>query len=240
MITVNGLFDEPSQKITAPNTGTWADLVSWDEWNTYVTDPPDELFWLTDIQDLGSEQDYCLTVDTQATGLVDYYIYTSNTGAFAGEETEHIILLEAAAVPSFRSRYFQVGVGVELLTVAQEITQITVTVIQSTNRLSVNNLDTSTINDGSTLGLVLPLGRTVGTITNIQITPQECAAFTLDVYVTDNPSSRVVIPTVTSKTGESVSFTLTGLDNEPRDAVVDVLVEYLPEMFRSGNALRVR
>lgn len=240
MITANGIFDFENQKVVAPSTGTWADLTTWAAWTSYNTQPPDELFWLLDPVDLGEVKQFCLTITTEANGLVDYYIYTSDTGVFNGEEVEHEILAEDTAIPAFNTRYFMIGVRVELMADPQEITGIQFRVIESKNRFSIDNLDTTTINDGSSQGYVVPFNRTVGTITNVQITPREVTAFQLDVYVTDYPTSTVVIPIVTNKTSGSLSFALYGLDNQPRDAVVDILVEYLPEMYMQGRNLRVR
>jgi hypothetical protein len=190
--------------------------------------------------DLGEPKQFCLTINTQTNGIVDYYVYTSDTGAFDGEEIETVILAEDAGIAAFTTQFYQVGVSVERLADPQQITGIEVRVVQGRNKFSIDNIDTADINDGSSEGYLLPLGRPVGTITNVQITPQAVTPFQLDVYVTDDATSTVVIPHVTSKTSDSVSFALYGLDNKPRDAIVDVLIEYLPEMFRDGNALRVR
>jgi hypothetical protein len=240
MITANGVFDFENQVVTAASTETWADLTTWAAWTNYASDTDDSMTWLLDPVDLGDERQFCLTINTQANGIVDYYVYTSNTGAFDGEETETVILAEDAGIAAFTARYYQVGVSVERLADPQVITGIEVRVVQTRNKFSIDNIDTATINDGSTEGYVLPLGRPVGTITNVQIMPQEVTPYALNVYVTDTPTSRTVIPYVTSKTGDAVSFSLIGVDNEPRDAIVDVLIEYLPEMYRDGNALRVR
>ncbi len=240
MITPNGIFDFENQVVTAPSTGTWASLTTWAAWTNYATSTADTMTWLLDPVDLGDTKQFCLTINTQANGIVDYYVYTSDTGAFNGEEVETIILAEDTGIAAFSSRYYQIGVSVERLADPQQITGIEVRVVQTRNKFSIDNINTADINDGSTEGYVLPLGRPVGTITNVQITPQEVTPYALNVYVTDTPTSRTVIPYVTSKTGDAVSFSLIGVDNEPRDAIVDVLIEYLPEMYRDGNALRVR
>lgn len=240
MITANGIFDFENQQVTAPDTGTWADLTTWAEWTNYSTQTDDEMFWLLDPVDLGEVKQFCLTITTNANGLVDYYVYTSDTGAFSGEETETVILAGDTGIPAFNTRFYQIGVKVERLAAPQVITGIEVRVVQSKNRFSIDNVNTADINDGSTQGYVLPFNRRVGTITNVQITPKETTPYIMDVYVTDRPMSTTVVPFVTDKTGDSVSFALVGLDNQPRDAIVDVIVEYLPEMYMDGRNLRVR
>lgn len=240
MITANGILDVENQRVVAPDTGVWSSLTTWSAWNTWSTATDDYMYYLLDPVDLEEVKQFCLTITTEANGIVDYYIYTSDTGAFNGEEVETVILEGDTGITAFNTRFYQVGLRVEKLTQPQEITGIEVRVVEGKNKFSINNVDTSTINDGSTQGYVVPFNRSVGTITNVQITPQEVTPFQLDVYVTDYPTSTIVIPHVTSKTANSVSFALYGLDNQPRDAVVDILVEYLPEMYMDGRNLRVR
>lgn len=238
MITVNGVFNFDEQQVVAPDTGTWSALTTWDAWTTYNTGAPDYLYWLADILDLGQIKDFCLSITTNANGIVDYYIYTSDTGAFTGEETETIILAEDTDIPAFSGRYVWVGVRVEKLTSPQVITGIETRVIEARNKFSMDNIDTSTLS-GTSSARTLALPRPVGTITNIQVTPRTVSNYQLDVYVTDYPTCNTVLPRVLSKTSP-YQIALIGLDNKPRDAVVDLLLEYLPEMYRDGNALRVR
>jgi hypothetical protein len=47
------------------------------------------------------------------------------------------------------------------------------------------------------------------------------------------------MPRVISKTS-TPQFALVGLDNKPRDAVVDIVIEYLAEGYMNGNNLLVR
>lgn len=238
MITPNGVFDFDNQVVTAPSTGTWADLTTWAAWTNYATSTASSMTWLLDPVDLGEVKQFCLTINTQTNGIADYYVYTSNTGAFAGEETETIILAEATGVAAFSARFYQVGVSVERLADPQQITGIEVRVVQTRNNFSLDNIDTSTLT-GTSAARTLTLPRPVTGVTNIQITPKTVTSYNLDVYVTDYPACTTVIPRVLTKTSP-YQIALLGLDNKPRDAIVDILVEYLPEMYRDGNALRVR
>jgi hypothetical protein len=241
MITPNGIFLETESKVIAPNTGTWSDLsgTTWADWSSYTLDAPTYLYYLLDAQDLGSVQDFCLTISTQANGIVDYYVYTSDTGEFTGEEVEHEILSEADGINAFNARYFQVGLRVEKISASQEILNVQIRVINSRNELSIDNVDTSTLS-GTTSARQIPLPKVLGTITNMQITPKEVTAYNLDVYVTNTPTSKTVIPRIVSKDATTPTFALVGLDNQPRDAVVDIKIEYLPEMYMDGLVLRVR
>jgi hypothetical protein len=240
MITPNGILLETESRVVAPNTGTWADLEgsSWSDWRNYTLDAPEYLTYLLEAQDLGSVQDFCLTISTQANGIVDYYVYTSNTGAFTGEETEHEILSGDSGISAFTARYFQVGIRVEKISAAQEIRSVEVRVIASKNKISLDNVNTADLG-GTALARTLTLPKPVSAVTNIQITPKSVNEYQLDVYVTDYPDCQTVLPRVVSKT-EPYQIALVGLDNTPKDAVVDIVVEFLPEMYMDGLTLRVR
>lgn len=238
MITANGVFDFENQVVNAASTGTWADLTTWAAWTNYATSTASSMTWLLDPVDLGDVRNFCLTINTECNGIADYYVYTSNTGAFSGEETETIISEGDVGVAAFSARFYQVGISVERLAEPQQITGIEVRVVQSRNKFSIDNIDTSTL-AGTSSARTLVMPRPVGTVTNIQVTPRTVSNFQLDVYVTDYPTSNTVIPRVLTKTAP-YQIALIGLDNKPRDATVDVLIEYLPEMYRDGNALRVR
>jgi len=75
-------------------------------------------------------------------------------------------------------------------------------------------------------------------VRNIQITVKEVSDFTLESYVTDYPTSTTLIPRIVSKTAGTIA--LVGLDNVPRDGIIDVVAEILPEQYMDGNNLRVR
>ncbi len=237
MITANGIFDFDNQRVTAPDTGAWSGLTTWSAWTTWTTDTDDYMYWLLDPVDLFEVKQFCLNITTEANGIVDYYVYTSTTGAFNGEETETIILEGAEDVAAFSTRFYQIGVRVERLVDPQEITGIEVRVIEGKNKFALDNVNTSTLS-GTSAARTLTFNRNVGTITNIQITPKQVTSYTPDFYVSDVTASSHVTPIVVNKTVPSV--TLVGIDGKPRDAVIDVLIEYLPEMYMDGRNLRVR
>ena len=237
MITANGIFDFDNQRVTAPDTGAWSGLTTWSAWTTWTTDTDDYMYWLLDPVDLFEVKQFCLNITTEANGIVDYYVYTSTTGAFNGEEKETIILEGAENVAAFSTRFYQIGVRVERLVNPQEITGIEVRVIEGKNKFALDNVNTSTLS-GTSAARTLTFNRNVGTITNIQITPKQVTSYTPDFYVSDVTTSSHVTPIVIDKTVPSV--TLVGIDGKPRDAVIDVLIEYLPEMYMDGRNLRVR
>jgi len=239
MPTSNGILDLEVGQVFPPDLGTWTTAATWNDFNQWIM-LPDVLDYALEPIDLQSVKTFCLNIKTDAVGLVSYIIYTSDTGAFDGEETLTMIEQGDTAIPAFTAQYVWIEITVEQTAGVNVLNGVNFSIVEKVNKFSINNVDTADINDGSTEGYVLPIDRQVGTITNVQITPQAVTPFELDVYVTDYSTSTLVIPHVTSKTSDSVSFALYGLDNKPRDAIVDVLIEYLPEMYMDGNDLSVR
>lgn len=235
----NGILNLDVGQVFPPDVGTWTTPSTWDDFTQWITQP-DTLTYALDPIDLVSIKNFCLKIQTDAVGLVSYRIFTSDTGAFAGEETITVINQGDTNIPALSGQYVWIEITVTQTAGLNVLNGVNYSIVERANKFSINNVNTADINDGSSQGYVLPLIRSVGTITNVQITPQEVTPFQLDVYVTDYPTSTLVIPHVTAKTSNSVSFALYGLDNKPRDAIVDVLIEYLPEMYMDGNNLLVR
>jgi hypothetical protein len=237
MITPNAILDEQRSVLTAPNLGTWDDLETWDAWTSWVNEPSDELIYLLDPVDLGSVQDFCLNIETQTNGIVDYYIYTTATGLFGGEETEVEILSDdTQGVQGFSTQYYQVGIVVERVSGPIEVQGISVSLIRSRNTLRLDNVNTSTLS-GTAAERTLVLPRPTGLITNMQITPRSVTAYTPDFYVSERTTSTHVTPVIVNKTTPSIS--LVGIDGVARDAVVDIVLEFLPQQVVQGTNLRV-
>lgn len=239
MPSSNGFLDLEVGQVFPPDLGTWTTAATWDDFTQWISTPDTLVFALEPI-DLISVKTVALKIQTDAVGLVSYRIFASTTGAFAGEETIITVNQGDTSIPAFTAQYIWIEVTVTPTAGVNVLNSVNYTIVERPVKFSVNNVNTENINDGSTQGYVLPLDRQIGTITNVQITPQEVQPFQLDVYVTDEPTSSIVIPVVTAKTSGSISFALYGLDNKPRDAIVDVLIEYLPEMYMDGNDLLVR
>lgn len=237
MIEPNATLDEQRQVLTAPNLGTWDDELTWQDWTSWVNEPSDELIYLLDPVDLGSVQEFCFSIQTQVNGIVDYYIYTSTTGLFDGEEVELEILSEDQGIPGFQTQFYQVGLIVTRVSGPIEVQAITVRLLTQRNTLRLDNVNTSTL-AGSATERTLVLPKPIGLITNIQITPKSVTAYIPDFYVSTVSSSTHVTGLVVNKNTPSVA--LIGIDGQPRDAVVDIILEFLPEQFMSGTNLLVR
>jgi hypothetical protein len=228
------------QGIVFPNsTGEWSDYTSWDSFTSWTGTPADPLIWVSDIVDLGEVRSFCLKIITEAQGEVSYDVYISTTGAFDGEETLTSIAHGATGVASFTARWFAVAVKVAATSGVNILNGFEITATEQTITFDYNSLDTSTLS-GTSADRTLTLKRVVSQVVDLQITPQAVTAYNLDVYVTNTPTSTTVIPRIISKGTSTVNFALVGVDNQPRDALVDIKVTATPEQYMQGNNLLVR
>lgn len=236
--TQTGTINPFTLSIEPVANSTWSDLGStWDaspNFNPTVT----ELVWISDPVTLDASKTVNLVIETQAQGTVEYEVYTSNTAAFAGEETVTTVAQDATGVSAFSGQYIYVVATVTNTSALPILESMNIsTTVDVTTKLSLNDIDTSTL-AGTVDARTVDFGRTVSGVQNMQITVKESPDFTLESYVTDYPTSNTLLPRVVDKTTPSIA--LVGLDNVPRDAVVDIVAEVLPEQYMSGNNLLVR
>lgn len=233
----SGYYDVGSRTIYPASTSTWSGLTSWDSWTNWAYTTNNTIIWHTQPMSLGlNSTNVNLNITCVSTGQVSYRVYTSNTGAFAGEETETIIANDATNVPSFRAAFIKVVVYATKLTQALNIQEITVTAKTPTaNTLYFNDIDSSQL-QGTITERKIPVSG-IGTILDMKIMPHEVAAYPLDVYVANTATSTYVVPKIISKSASSPSFALVGMDNHVRDAVVDIVLRTLNPCYMSGNNL---
>lgn len=214
--------------------GTWASWTAWDDQTAWISAPLDELVWLIDRIDLERETYFNLNIETKAIGRVSYKVYTSTTGAFLGEETETVIAYNATNIAAFYGRYFMIAVIVLNNDNLQILQNVEVSANTNTFAISRSGVNTNTFS-GTTAARVIPLSRNVSHIWSISVQPQ-ATAYNQDVYVTDYVAATTLIPTVVSKSRSAPSIKLVGLDNVPRDAVIDYEVIVMPEQrMDAGN-----
>ena len=238
MPTTTGYLDEALGAVVIAGTGAWSNQTNWSTFTSWDMIPASTLVWAVDPVDLGASKTFNLKIICNAQGIVSYRIFTSNTGAFGGEETITSIAQGATGVAAFTAQYVWIEVTVTSTGGAPVLYGVEYAITEQTNKFSLNNINTSTLS-GTSAARTLALPKAVSGVTNIQITPRTVANYTLLTYVTDYPTCNTVIPRVLSKTAP-YQIALIGLDNVPRDAIVDLLVEYLPEGYMSGNNLLVR
>lgn len=234
-ITVNGTLDEVNNIIVPNNTATWDDLTTWDAWTSWVSEPANPMVWLTDVLDLGVDGTFNLEIVTDADGTVEYSVFTSSDGTFSGEETQTDISSGDASVNSFSGQYVIVAVKVAAESGVNIIRGISLKANNRTIALKFNDVDTSTLS-GTNTARVLSSDRAISGIINMQITPKAVDSYAVDLYVSNTPTSTTVIPKIVDKA--NLTFALVGIDNQPRDAVVDIVVEALPLQYMDGNNLR--
>lgn len=239
-----GYYNPTTQKIYPASTSTWSGLSgkTWDNWTQWQYSSDTEIVWYTVQETWGAiAKDFTLNITTVSNASITYYVYTSMSGDFQGEETERIINPGDTAVPSFNGRWLWVVVKAEQINDLAEISEITVTPIMSDPvELTYNSLNTSTL-DGTVNARVLPVVETLSQVVDMKITPHQTdTPYNLDVYVTNTPTSTYLIPKIISKNPSAPTFALVGVDNHPRDGVVDITIKALPEQYRDGNDLKTR
>jgi hypothetical protein len=224
------LSDDGGIGLTQPAL-SWNDLVTWNPTAT-------ELLWISDPIDLTENKTVNLVIETSAQGRVEYDIISSVTGAFSGEETTVVISANTATIPAFSGRYFYIVAKVTNNSGLPILDSMNITTtVNKTTKLTLSDIDTSTL-AGTVSARVVDFGRAVSGVKNMQITVKSTPDYTMQVYVTDYPTSNTVIARIVDKTVPSIA--LVGLDNVPRDATVDIIAEILPEQFLSGNNLLIR
>lgn len=233
-----GWLDETSNTVIPFSTGNWNNLsgTTWESWKEWVINPS-LLRYNSGIISLPQEKTFNLIIKTEATGNVDYIIYTSSTGAFNGEEVATTISYNSSTAPTFTTQYFVIEIIVNRTSQLPTILDFEYTTNQTPLYLSFNNLDTSSLS-GTVSNRQIPTTKFSGTAINIQITPKQVTDYVPDLYVSSTQLSNTVIPTIISR--QPISFKLVGIDNQPRDAIVDVSIEYLATGYRSGNNLLVK
>jgi hypothetical protein len=215
--------------------GSWTALTSWGSaanWNPSAT----TIEWPAQILDL-PRGSCAIEIVTEAAGDVEYEIWVSPSGAFDGDEVITTIEQGDEDIPAFEGVSAIIVIKVTNTNGLPQIFDMRARATNQSRVIRINSLNTSTL-AGTVNARTLDLGFTISGITNIQITPKSVTNYTLAVYSTDYPTSNVVIPVVVDKTVPSIR--LVGLDNVPRDGVIDVVAEALPEQYMSGNNLLLR
>ena len=226
-----------SGKIIPFNTGTWSDLsgTTWDNFSSWISEPESPLNWSLLRVDLGRITYFNLQIECQAEGEVSYEVYTSETGAFNGEETTTVISAGDTDIPAFYGRYYVIAVQVERTGKLNTLDNVNVTATTETFLISRSGINSSSF-AGTASSRTLPLDRNVSHIWSIDIKATS-STHTLQWYVTDYPTSNTLIPVINSKTRTGPTFKLIGLDNVARDGIIDYEIVAMPEQRRDGNNL---
>lgn len=185
-----GFFDK-SQKIYLPkDTTTWADLTSgWDGYTSWYSNlsASTTVEFTTDIIDFGSSKTVVpfITVATQLDGGTDAATFTTDKPAITIEASDvsdlssgvSSVTLTRTSSPDFSTlgakRYYRVTVNINSGTnsAPQGIKGINVVLSADTVSEEIENLDTSTVDDGSSVDRTISTRRTYSGITYVGVTP---------------------------------------------------------------------
>lgn len=231
-----GQLDLNSGYIQALSDDNWNALTgtTWATFKSY-TQIYLPIRWTAPEIDLGRNSYFTLSIIAEFDGEIKYEIYVSESPNFQGEESVYYAEDGDLSIPAFYGRYCRVVArctGRELRRLSIETQTEPVTYFQP-------NINTSTLG-GSVSSRQLVLDRVFSGIADIKIHPQAPTAYDLDVYVTDTPTSQVLIPIILNKNGSPPTFKLVGLDNINRNGIIDVTVQGYPrQAMINGQIFRI-
>lgn len=229
-----GQLDVNSGTIKATGSSRWSALTTWSAFTDYIT-TRNPIKWTAPMIDIGSIDYFCLSVTTEFTGTnLNLLVHVSNTGVFGGEEDEFFIQDGNLNVTAFYGRY----VYVTAIVTGTELSRMSVATNTNKTTIKMINVDTSTLS-GTVSNRVLNMPRPVSTIYDMNIECRYATTYPVNLYVSDTPTSQALIPVVKSKSATAPAIALYGIDNDPRDGIVDITITALPRMIMSGGNLIV-
>ena len=230
-----GYLDPTTGTIQARNIGTWNDLAeqTWETFDTYVV-KNETIKWTSERIDLGEVKYFTLNIDTDFDGDLFFLIYVSSTGVFNGEETEYYVSNGNYNVSAFYGRY----VYVTAVVTGKEFRNMTITSDSEFATYYQADVDTSTLG-GTISEREISLNRSVSAIKDLKVVCKAATAYAVNLFVSDTATSEVLIPVIKSKSNTTPTFALYGIDNDPRDGIVDITIEALPRMIMYGGKLTV-
>lgn len=228
-----GILDPETATIKAQGRSRWGSVRSWRTFTNYTTEF-DEIRWTAPLLDLGSVDSFNLKVTTDSDGTVKLRIYVSETGQFAGEESEYLIEDGSSTISSFYGRY----VYVTAIITGRELRRLSVESNREFGIIKLTNINTATLS-GTNTARVLALPRAVSGILDMDIQVKSITAYAVDLYVSSTATSVVGIPVVVSKSATTPTIAVYGIDNQPRDAVVDVTLTVLNRMIMNSGSIAI-
>lgn len=248
--TINGILQTDSagnSTIVINPGGDWDDLpATWEEWLNYNIGGGDTLYWITQPIIMERSEYFNIETDIDATGIVEYTVWTSNTGAFDGEETQTVIVENQENIQGFNGRY--VVLGIKVTEVAAngpvQINRFTWKTTGRTLSYYFNSYNSSDLS-GSVGARTVYMPKSVSWITNAQITAQLSGdGYVVADYVADDyfesGTTAPVIANIVNKYADRVEFGFYTLDGNPTDAVFDAVFQTLPEQYANGANLSAR
>jgi hypothetical protein len=246
--TVNGILQTDStgaQTIVIEPGGAWSDLPStWEEWNNYNVGATTTLYWITEPAEMTANDYFNIETTIDTTGTTTYTIWTSGTGAFAGEETETVVNENDVDINAFYGQFAIIGIKVEQIT-ANGPVQINSFSWKTTGRtlaLYFNDYNSTDLNGSIGDRSIFPQ-RTFSVIKNVQITPKSAEGYVVDDYVDPDyfeGSSGFIVANIKNKFFTHFSVGLYTSDGNPTEGTFDAVAQVLPEQYADGANLRAR
>lgn len=230
----DGNIDVTDGSIRPQAIGRWAALsgTTWGEFSSYQQTVK-QIRWTSDLVDIGVNDYFTLNIETEFDGALEtFFVDVSSTGDFAGEEQHYVIEEGNINVPAFKGRYVYVTAIVD----GSRLGRMTITASTASNEIRLTDIDTGSLpGTAGNRQINIP---PVSLIKDIVIQPKVSTTYNVDLYVSSTPTSTLLIPMVVSKSGSDTRIGLFGIDNQPRDGVVDLAVNVMPRqaMF-AGNLI---
>lgn len=230
-----GIIDYSTGYIKPNGIGAWGNVSgkTWSIWNNFQISYQ-TIKWTAPLIDIGSVKYFNLNIEMDFDGSCYFIIHISNTGEFAGEESEYLIQDGDYDVNAFYGRYVYVTAIVN----GPVLRSMTITNSSEYSTFHLQDINTSTLG-GTTSARTLTITQPISSIIDMQIQPKTATTYNVNLYVSDTATSNALIPMVISKTMPTPSFVLRGIDNDPRDGVVDITITSLPRQAMTGGNLIV-
>ena len=228
-------FDTTLGFVIPENTGTWADFSgeTWADWTQWINAPADPLIHSLPPTDLTANVYFNLTTQASVVGNLTYDIHVSQTGAFAGEETTTTITAPAPGeitgnLSAFYGRYVLVQANIASTSGLTSIHDLTYTVTNEPFVIRLNDLDITQLTANGN-AYIVPLGKTVGAVTNMQTTPNLSPDG--NVLITNTVSKDRLAPTV------GVYYLTTSTDGETQRYVAEdyAATDYFEETVSASS-----
>ena len=212
--------------------GRWAEFSGrkWSDMGRWIQNPVLPIVWTSNKIDVGTIKYFTLSITSEFNGSISYLIWTSDTGEFDGEERQYLIEEGNTDIPAFYGRYLYVQARVT----GNLLRRMTIETNSSTFDFQLQNVDTSTLS-GTVGNRSFSLPTPISAIQDISISVKAATPYAVNLYVSDTATSEVLIPVVRSKVGTSPSFGLFGIDNDPRDGIVDVKIKAMNRQSMVGG-----
>jgi hypothetical protein len=218
------ILDSVTNTMVPYTLSTWGNLTSstWESWTNWNFLSANVMTVMTPVVDRGTTNWFNLEITADVTGNIAYGVFVSNTGAFDGEETRTEITPNTSNLAAFYGRFYAVAANVSGL---NQLALRSITVTDSNRRFDIqfNDIDTQNLSAGTQSGTrILPLPRTIGAVTNMQVTAHNATSGTTTYLSTGNgPTGYIVnyngpsttISNLVTTSGATVEYLAMGIDN---------------------------